>query len=105
MAADGAGRAARRVEEHGVEVRRVESERVGDHDLRSEAEAGEIGGKQLEPLRRAIDRRQINPRCGQFGGFSPRGGAEVDDAHAGAGPKKSAGNAAAASCTHHSPSP
>ena len=88
VAADGAGRAARRVQEHGVERRRVEGERVGDHDLRSEAQAREIGGKQLEPLRRAIDRRQISPRRGQFGGFSPGRGAEVDDAHAGAGPKE-----------------
>ena len=57
MAADGAGRAARRVQEHGVKRRRFEDEGVGDDDLGVKAQAGEIGGEQLEPLGRAIDRR------------------------------------------------
>ena len=64
------------------------SERVGDHDLGVKAQAIEIGGKQLEPLGRAIDRREIGPRRSQFCGFSARRGAEVDDPHAGSRPKE-----------------
>ena len=82
---------------------RLEAERVGDHDLGVKAQALEIGGEHLEPLGRAIDRRHVGARRRQLGGFAARGGAEIDDPHAGT-PSSRAGSAAAASCTHHSPS-
>ena len=88
MAADGAGRGAWGVQEHRVERRSFEAERVGDHDLGVQAQALEIGGEQLEPFRRAIDRRDVGARCGELGRLSAGRGAEIDDPHARAGPKK-----------------
>ena len=82
MAADRAGRGAGRVQQHGVERRRLEAQRVGDHDLGAKAQALEIGGKHLEPLGRAIDRRHVGAGGRKLRGLSARGGAEVGDAHA-----------------------
>jgi len=62
MAADGACRGARRVQENRIERRRIDIERVGNDDLRMKPEPLEIGGEHLEPLGRAVDRRPRSPR-------------------------------------------
>ena len=82
MAADRAGRGAGRVQQHGVERRRLETQRVGDYDLGAKAQALEIGGEHLEPLGRAVDRRHVGAGGRKLCGLAARGGAEIGDAHA-----------------------
>ena len=60
MAANGAGRRARRIEQDGIELLLRSSRRhVGADQLGFERQAGEIILQPLEPPRRAIDRRNF----------------------------------------------
>ena len=62
VAADGAGRAAGRVDERGVERRRLEGERVGDDDVGVEPEALEVLREHFQPLGRSVDSRHRRAR-------------------------------------------
>ena len=68
------------------------------------AQALEIGGKPLEPFRRTIDRRYLAPAAASSAAFPPGAAQRSTIRMPGRGWSSRAGSAAAASCTHHSPS-
>ena len=82
VAADRSGRRAGRVDQRRVERRRLERERVGDRDLGLEPQPAEIGGEALQPLGRAVDRRDLRAGGGELGALAARRGAEIDDPRA-----------------------
>ena len=88
MAADGAGRGAGRIEQDCVEGRGVEVQRVGDDDLRMEFQPLEVRREHFQALGRAVDR--CDACFGRRGihRLAARRGAEIGDAHSGAGVEK-----------------
>ena len=83
VAADGAGRGARRIEQHGVEflVRRPFGD-VGADQIGVERQPGEILRKPFEPRGGAIDRGDAGPGGGELRGLAAGRGAEIGNAPA-----------------------
>ena len=105
MAADGAGRRARRVEQDGIERAALPFQRVGGDGLGLERQPRQIFAQAIEPRRRAIDRGDA--RAGQRrAARSCRPAPRTDRAtlRPRTSPSRRAGSEAAASCTHQAPS-
>ena len=79
MAADGAGRGAGRIEQHGVERPRLPLRHVGGDGVGGEPEAGEVLRSRSEPGRRAVDRGHLGAGGGELRGLAAGRGAEVGD--------------------------
>ena len=88
-----------------IERRRVEGQGVGDDEFGVQLQPREIGGEPLQPFRGAIDREDARAGAGELRAFCrparrrdrrARSSCEIGSSRA--------GSAAAASCTHHSPS-
>jgi hypothetical protein len=79
VAADGAGRGARRIEEHGVEGLLVQIEHVGLPRLHGEPKASHVVGEPLEPARRAVDGEDLRAGERELGRLAAGRGAKVGD--------------------------
>ena len=105
MAADGAGRRARRIEQHGVErAPALPFRDIGADDLGGKRQPRQIVRQPRQPRRRAVDGGDERAGGGKLRRLAARRRAEIGDAAAGMSPRRRAGSAAAASCTHHAPS-
>ena len=83
VAADGAGRAARGVEQHRVEgAARIPGGHVGFHDLRRKRQAREVFIETCEPRGRMIDGRHLGASGRKLGRLAAGRGAEIGDAKA-----------------------
>ncbi len=83
MAADGAGRAARRIHQHGVERAGLPVLGGGGDGGRRQAEPVEVLAQPAEPGRGAVDRGDRRARRRQLGGLAARRRAEVGGGAAG----------------------
>ncbi len=82
MAADGAGRRARRVEQHRVERSGLPLGRVGGDGFGRQLQAGEILPQPFEALGRAVDRGHAGAGGGKLRGLAAGRGAQIGDAQA-----------------------
>ncbi len=84
MAADGAGRRAWRVEQHGVEgFGRLPVENVGGDRLGGELQAREVGRKPLQPVGGDVDGGDVGASGSKLSGLAAGRRAEIGDAPAG----------------------
>ena len=79
MAADGAGRRAGRVEQHGVERLRLPFRDVGDDGFGCEPEPRQVLLQSFEPRCGAVDRGDARAGGRELRGLAARRGAEVGD--------------------------
>src|SRR5690242_14928782 len=79
MAANGPGRRAWWVKEHGVERLRRPSLDIGGNDFGRQAEPRQIIAEPFEPYRRAIDCRYAGAGKRKLGRLTARRSAEVGD--------------------------
>jgi 4-amino-4-deoxy-L-arabinose transferase-like glycosyltransferase len=89
VAADGAGGAAGRIEQHRIEgLGALPARRIRRDEAGGEPETGEIFLKPRKPRRIALDRRHLRPSGGELGGLAAGRGAEIEDAFPGLGAKQ-----------------
>ena len=104
MPADRSGGRAGRIEQHGVERPSLPFRDVGRDDFGVQTEPREIVAQPREPAGGAVDRRDAGAGMRELRGLAAGRGAEIGDLRTRTSPSSRAGSAAAASCTHHSPS-
>ena len=82
MAADGAGRGARRIEQHGIERLCVPLRDIGADQIGCERQPREILGKPVEPRGRTVDGGDVGAGGGELRGLAAGRGAQIGDAPA-----------------------
>ena len=82
MAADGAGRGAGRIEQHGVERPALPFQRVGGDGLGCKRSRARFSRSAAEPGGRAIDRGDVGAGDGELRGLAAGRGAQVGDCFA-----------------------